>query len=118
MTLATFTPPRKPDRGTEDTPKVKVLKAEFGDGYTQSSPDGLNHIRRQMTLSWEMLNPTQAAAITGFFVAQLGCTPFWWTPSDETTPVKWTCEDWKDKRGDGGFRTVQATFVQSFNLLT
>lgn len=118
MALATFTPPRAPNIGTEDSPQVNLLKAAFGDGYTQVAAAGINHIRRVISLQWEVLTPTQAKAITDFFVAQGGYTPFYYTPSNETTPVKWTCEEWKDRRDRGGLRTVSATFVQSFNLLT
>jgi phage-related protein len=118
MAIATFTPPRAPNVGTEDAPKVSLLKAEFGDGYTQATAAGINHIRRIISLEWEVLTPTQAKAMTDFFVAQGGYKPFWWTPSNEATPLKWTCEEWKDKRDKGGLRTVSATFIQSFNLVT
>lgn len=118
MPLTTFTPPRAPDPGTNDSPKVSVLKAEFGDGYTQATAAGINHIRRSLSLTWSFLSPTQAKAITDFFVARGGYTPFYYTPSDESTPVKWTCEEWRDEREKSGFRKVTATFMQSFNLLT
>jgi phage-related protein len=118
MTIQTFTPPRAPDPGSEDSPKIKLLEAEFGDGYTQASPDGINHIRRNMTLSWEFLSPTQALVITNFLQARGGYEPFWWTPSNESTAVKWTCKEWRTKREKGGLVTVNATFIQSFNLLT
>lgn len=119
MTLATFTPPRAPSPGTADKPKVKWLKSDFGDGYSSYAPDGLNNIKRTLSLTWEDCLPTQATSITSFLFAQAALAmPFYYTPSDETTPVKWTCENWEDKRGDGGLRTVTATFDQSFALLS
>lgn len=118
MALQVFNPPVAPSPGTEDKPKFKLLKAEFGDGYTQIARDGVNHIRRVLALSWEVLTPTQANAIVDFMLAQGGDTPFWYTPSDETTPVKWTCADPSMKRGEGGMRSVSLTLEQSFNLMT
>lgn len=118
MPLQTFTPPVAPSPGTGRTQQIKLLKAEFGDGYTQTALDGLNPIRRSLDLTWETLTPTQAKTITDFLNARGGTDPFWYTPSDETAPVKWTCEQWSDKNKKGGFRTITATFVQSFSLLT
>lgn len=118
MAIATFTPPRAPDVGTQDAPKLSLLKADFGDGYSQITASGLNHIRRNLSLSWEYLTPTAAKTITDFLTAQGGYKPFYYTPSNETTAVKWTCEEWRDERLKGGMRKVTATFVQSFNLVT
>ena len=118
MTLATFTPPRAPAAGTKDSPKVNLLRADFGDGYTQASANGINSVRRVLSLTWELLTPTQASTITSFFVTQGGYTPFYYTPSNESTALKWTCETWDDERGQSGLRKVTATFVQSFSLLT
>jgi phage-related protein len=117
MTLQTFTPPRAPSPGTTRKPKLALLKAEFGDGYSQTSRDGLNHVRRTLALAWEALTPSQAQAITGFLEQHGGDTPFHYTPSDEAIPVQWTCEDWSDEAGGVGFRTITATFEQSFALL-
>lgn len=115
MAFNTFTPARAPDPGTTDAPEAKFIKTEFGDGYSALVPDGVNNIKRQMDLEWSMLTPTGAKALIDFFVAQNG-QPFWWTPSDESTALKWTCVEWKDKRGEAGFRTVSAKFKQSFLL--
>jgi phage-related protein len=115
MTLATFVPFRAPRDGTLDSPKFKILKADFGDGYTQWTREGINTVRRSLSLSWEDMTPTQAKSLTDFFNDQGGVSPFYWTPSDETVALKWTCDNYTDKRGQGGLRTVTATFDQSFN---
>src|SRR5579871_6018304 len=117
MALATFTPFRAPDPGTQDQPEVKLLIADFGDGYTQSSPDGLNHIRRQLTLTWSALTPTQANTLLNFVRGKNGCIPFLYTPSDETTPVQWICKTWNDRRDQQGFRTVNLTLTQDFSIV-
>ncbi|MGK3945364.1 hypothetical protein ABK046_44355, partial [Streptomyces caeruleatus] len=65
----------------------------------------------------ETLLPAQAEAITGFIRRQYGARPFWYTPSNGQRQ-KWTCDDYGDKRGEGGLRTVTAVFRQSFNLAT
>jgi phage-related protein len=117
MTIATFTPTPKPSPGTVRKPKLKILKAEFGDGYTQPTPDGINFVRRTIQLKWDLLTPTQEQTFDAFFTTNV-TKPFWYTPSDETTAVKWQCSDWSSTVGDGGYRSFTATLEQDFNLLT
>lgn len=116
MAYTTFTPPVAPSPGTSDTIKIKKLEAEFGDGYSQAIPDGLNNLRREISLDWDLLTPTQSSQIITFFRARKGCEPFYWTPSDETTPLKWVCDEWTERRIDGGMRSISAKFKQSFLL--
>jgi phage-related protein len=116
MALTTFAPPRAPSPGTSNTPKVKLREADFGDGYSQPIRDGLNHIKRTLSLTWEMMTPTEADVIKNFLIARGGDQSFYWTPSDESTPVKWRCKTWGDKKEKSGFVTVTAEFEQSFTL--
>lgn len=116
MTILTFNPTVPPSPGTSDKPNIKKLQADFGDGYSQAVPDGINHIKREISLSWDLLTPVQATELTDFFRARQGCEPFYYTPSDELTALKWICDDWSDTRSDGGFRRVTAKLMQSFLL--
>jgi phage-related protein len=54
------------DPGTKQKPKLKILKADFGDGYTQPTPDGLHFVRRTLSLQWHLISPAQANALDGF----------------------------------------------------
>jgi len=118
MALNTFNPDPPPSPGTDLKRKPKLLKADFGDGYTQAAADGINWIKGTLTLTWDNLTLSQAVAIDNFFIAQGGYIPFYYTPSDDTAPMKWTCEDWSVKRGQGGIRTITATLTQNFSTLT
>jgi phage-related protein len=99
-------------------PKVSILKAEFGDGYVQTTASGLNHIRDEFSLTWEVLTASQADYVDTFLREQGGHTPFYWTAPGEATRQKWTCEEWSITHIQAGFRRITATFVQSFNLVT
>ncbi len=116
MAIPTFTPPKPPSPGTERKPELKIKTTEFGDGYTQETADGLNHIRRTISLTWETLTPTERNTIDSFMTERGGYLPFYYTPSDESTPVKWTCKEWGDRSGKMGFKTFSATFKQYFGL--
>lgn len=58
--LVSFLPPRNPDPGMGRKPESKILSAGFGDGYTQETADGINHIRDVMTLTWSGLTQLEA----------------------------------------------------------
>jgi phage-related protein len=110
MTDTYFIPPVAPSQGTANKPKLKLLEAMFGDGYTQTVGDGVNNMRAELSLTWEFLQPWAAAAIINYFNLRGGVEPFYYTPSDETTPILWSCNEWSDRREQGGLRTVNATF--------
>jgi len=118
MALNTFTPPVAPSPGTDKKFKPKILKADFGDGYTQMAADGLNNVSYTLTLTWESLVPTDASVIMSFLAGQGGYQPFYYRVSDTTSPDRFTCDDWGEKRGQGGIRTVTATFKQYLGTLT
>ena len=114
MALPTFEPPIDPSPGTGRKTKYNLLKAEFGEGYTQTTRAGLNHRRRELALSWEALTDEQAWEIAAFLDERGGDLPFYYTPPRETVPVKWTCDEWGDDVNQNGTRKITATFVQSF----
>lgn len=118
MPIATFNPNPAPSPGTVRKPEVRLVTAEFGDGYTQDTRDGMNHIRRTIELKWEFLTLPQELELNNFFMEQGGDTPFLYTPSDETVPIRWTCKEWESRTREDGFREFSATLKQTFNLVT
>lgn len=112
--LNTFSPPIDPSSGTKTKPVLKLKEADFGDGYTQTTRDGLNWIRLVTTLQWDILTQAQADAIEAFFMNQGGDTPFYYTLRGDIVR-KWTCKDWDRTRGE--VNKVSATIRQDFSLL-
>lgn len=114
MAIQTFKPPVGPSPGTSHKPTVSLWEAEFGDGYSQPTPKGINHIKKQTQLSWKTLTYDQMLEITGFFERQQGNKPFYYKPYGEPYVVKWTCKEWNAVT-EGGIWQVDATFIQSFS---
>lgn len=114
MPILTFSPAYAPTESTQK-PEFKLLEAEFGDGYSQSAPDGMNHIRQVATLSWDVLNVAQADYIENWIVTHKGTDPFLWRLSDDPVVRKWTCKDYSRKRGTPN--SITATFRQSFVIV-
>lgn len=116
MPLATFNPEIDPSPGTTMTPTIALNESSFGDGYTQASPKGLNHIRRSLSLKWTVLTPDQAADLDAFFMGQGGYLSFYYTHPADGVARKWTCKEWS--RTFGAPFQFQATLVESFTLAT
>lgn len=113
MALKTFEPSLEPSPGTGRKTKFNLLKAEFGEGYTQTARNGINHRRRELMLTWEVLTDDQAWEISGFLDEQGGDRSFWYIPPRESVPVKWQCEEFDDTVNTDGTRKITATFIQS-----
>lgn len=94
MPLNTFAPSIAPSPGTKHSQTVNLNEAKFGDGYTQSSPQGINHIQKMMTLSWGGLTETQMIELNSFFEDRGGYRPFYFQPRGFPIPLKWTCKVW------------------------
>lgn len=116
MTLATFAPSIDPSPGSTYKPAVKMLAADFGDGYSQPTPDGINNIKMMLGLAWDMITVDQKNELDAFFTAQGGGTPFYFSPfgdNSDSTP-KWTCSEWSYKSVEGNF-SFSANLVQTFS---
>jgi phage-related protein len=114
MTIAVFNPYPPPGLGTVHNNEIKLKKAAFGDGYTQTTRDGFNHIRKIITLKWDAITATWANGIEAFFVAQGADTPFYYTLYGDIQR-QWTCESWTRSRHPG-HHMMEATLREDFNI--
>ncbi len=114
MALSTFNPVVKPSPGTSHTPQVNLWEAEFGDGYSQPTPKGLNHVRQQVALQWTALTYEDMRSIISFFESKAGYIPFKFQPYGSPTMLKWTCKEWSCS-ADAPW-SAKATLLQSFTL--
>lgn len=113
MPLPTFRPPVGPSPGTNHKPAVSLFEADFGDGYSQPTPKGINHIKKTTTLKWTVLTTEQADEIEDFFERMGGSQPFYFQPFGVRRAMKWTCKEW-ERTTEGGIWSMTATLVQSF----
>lgn len=114
MALITFQPSIAPSPGTSFEKEVRILRSEFGDGYTQDAPDGLNHIKNVVTLNWTVLPLSVKLELDDFFTERGGYKPFMYQPHGISTSIKWKCKEW-GASGTAPF-TFTAKLVQDFSL--
>lgn len=104
MPLDVFAPTFQPSpSATQEQVKRRVNSAQFGDGYSQRSTDGLNTAPRMFNASWDVLASSVADTYEAFFDAH-SATPFLWTPPLESAQRKWIAGD--SARGYVGASTV------------
>jgi Phage-related protein len=99
--------------GNQGTETARVRKAQFGDGYAQKVPDGINALSRSWPFKWSGPKVT-ALAMRDFLRDHIGLSFFWTAPGD--VQLLYTCDSWtiNDEGGDGAY-TVSATFEQWFS---
>lgn len=115
MILQTFPATPGPSKADPET-TVRVLEAQYGDGYTQTLEDGLNAISDSYAVAWGLLTKTELATFTGFLKAHKGTVPFLWKSPLEDTVRQWKCKTWKATLLGGGWHSLSCTFKESFDL--
>lgn len=143
MSIPEFYPPMTPSIGVTRKPELNLLKANFGDGYTQTAANGLNHIREVLNLRWDVLTKGEADEIEDFLRERGGYQPFYYSlpfavrlhlypePGDDgyiegINPqrvstgagpmMKFTCDDWQITQPATFHYSIEATFRQDFSL--
>lgn len=116
MSLETFSPPLNPDGGGDKAVEPRVLRVDFGDGYSQRAGDGLNTMLDRITATWGLLTPAQADEIEAFFRARGGHEAFWWTPPHESDPRKFICVSWRRRWARAGYDAITAVFEHVADL--
>ena len=100
------------ERGSQ----CRVLRAEFGDGYSQRAADGINSVRDTYAVSWEGLSRTDANTIDTFLRTHGGHTAFKWTPPGASASRNWLCSEWRVRHSSATLDAITATFVEDFSV--
>lgn len=111
--MLTFKPEIGPSPGTNFAPEVRLLEAPFGDGYTQPTPNGINHIKDQLALKWDGLTYDQMQDMWTFFMRHQGNQMFYYRPFGYDSVGKWTCKEFTRATDDGIWK-MTAKLIQSF----
>jgi phage-related protein len=113
-TTPVFYPPKNPDQSPDIDSAPALLSVAFGDGYTQSSPKGINHIADTMSVAWSLLSLEEVTVMDAFFRERGGYQSFWYAlPSCGLW--QWKAPRWK--RGGRGnvFWGFSASLARSFD---
>lgn len=114
--MTTFNPSVNPDIGSTENAEFRILEAEFGDGYRLRAGDGLNTLKKNVSLSWSMLTTSEADAIEAFFVTQSGHLPFDYTLPLKSSSEQFICKRWTRSYGSGVTWNITAEFEKVYDL--
>jgi phage-related protein len=89
----TFLPPRAPSVQVAGQTTFRVIRTDFGDGYSQRAKDGLNTVAVEWALEWDNVTSAEVDTMVAFFDAKAGAESFFWTPPRATTQSKWLCTE-------------------------
>jgi phage-related protein len=99
--------------GKSFTPNL--LTADFGDGYSQDIPNGINSTPQTVALTFQ-LSWSDAQDCYAFLKRQGGSKRFWLTLPDEVDPIKVkTVGEVKQEWTNWGWCTITASFKQQFD---
>ncbi|WP_211440919.1 phage tail protein [Collimonas humicola] len=97
--------------------KPKVLAAQFGDGYTQRTPNGLNPNPDVWNLTFEFGgSPTAHLPFKNFLDALGGTQAFDWTPPGAAASLRFVCADYQCNAMPGYVWQCTAVFEQAFGV--
>lgn len=109
--MATFT--IAPDFNSPLSVEPRVLTAQFGDGYSQRTGDGINIAPRTWALTFSSRTTAEKDVIDSFLQARNGIESFDWTPPTGAAG-KFLCKAWQVTPQNAVTWSITATFNEVF----
>jgi phage-related protein len=106
-----------PSKAFVATSKPRVAVSQFGDGYSQRVGLGINRLTKEWSLVFKSRSITQSDQIIAFLEARAGTEGFLWQPPGDSTTYSVVCMDWSRTYDNHLSTTIQARFVQIFDVL-
>ena len=101
--------------GTSCEWQPRVLATQFGDGYEQSQPDGLNAVKQVWDVVIDAASAEAASEIEDFITPGLGWERFDWTPPRQTVALRFKCTAFSSSLGaQVGEHSLRLRFEQVF----
>jgi phage-related protein len=97
---------------------ARVLRTDFGDGYSQRAAQGINNVDKIWNITSIPYSSSDAQTFDEFFRTHGGYTAFYWTPPGHSEPLKFTCSKWSlnGVQGSNLYYRVTATLRREFDL--
>lgn len=107
MAVFNFTP----SWSTQIQVEPKVHVAQFGDGYQQSAPNGLNNVLEKWSLVFKDIKDADYFSIKAFLKTHKGSVAFQWTTPDGQL-LWFVCRSWSGSPTSFNVRDFNMTFEQ------
>lgn len=101
------------ERSVTPTVEYRVVETQFGDGYKQTSADGINTKNEQYAITTHA-SASVAKLIRKFFDDHKGVRSFFWTPPLGELTL-YTCKDPNFMQLAPDLYSITGTFVRTFS---
>lgn len=107
----------KISQSSNKTMKINMLIAQYGDGYSQRIPNGINYAKEQWSINWEHISNADVTTIeTAIATVRYGADYFLWTPFNESVQKKFVYEGHEVTYLSGDLSSISMTLTQVFDL--
>jgi phage-related protein len=104
----------KPSYNSNISVKPMIRKTQFGDGYSQVTPDGINNILLPFNLIFDKRSDAHARSIIHFLTVRKGAESFVYSPPFPFNINKlFRCEEFTHTAVFSDNNTVTATFIET-----
>ena len=94
----------------------RTLTSQFGDGYKQDAPDGVNNTIDTWMINYENLGSADRATLVTFLDSQGAWTTWTWQAPNDSTVKNWkiTKDGWTESVTAGNISTISFSAMQVF----
>lgn len=108
-----------PDKGMNFQSTPRVLRHDFGDGYVQRTPNGLNNIPKTFSVSFNNRVRAEIDDIVAYFESLQGATAFNFTYADTNAggnenTIKVVATSWSRTHSHDNYFSLTATLERQF----
>ena len=96
--------------------EFRTIKAQYGNGYSQRAPDGINNSVGSWDVSWENVTSGEFGTITTAIEAAKGADYFTWQAPGDSSTKRWIVEKYTKAAMSGDIYSVSASLTQVFDL--
>jgi phage-related protein len=114
MTTPTFFPEYPPHQSSPGKSlDHRILQCQLGDGYMQTSGDGLNADTTTWDCLWADMDNAAVFLMEAFLRERGGFRPFYWTAPGDVSPLLWHCpKGYKTPNIKPNSRNLSAVFLR------
>ena len=96
--------------------EFRVIKAQYGNGYSQRAPDGINNSVGSWDLAWDNITAAEFGVITAAFEQARGADYFTWLAPGDLVTKRWIVAKYTKAAMSGDIYSVSANLQQVFDI--
>ncbi len=113
----TFTPGKTPTVNSQASYQPRIIRVDFGNGYSLRAGDGINTIPFKGSLEFDLLDDDEYEDIKALLVARGGYEAFYYTLPGESTQKKFIAVSWDRKYGEAGLNAISIKMEEVFDIV-